>query len=717
MTNNLQNTSKKLPPNKFANRSSNKQDAWVSDDMRVLLNSTEMAAILLDDSLQVKYFNKLAASIFELTNQNSEVLFSKIKHSLDYDALHDDVSKAVATDECFERQVANSDGHWFSVRILPYRSQEDKIERVTITLFDTTYNKELEKNLERTQEELIKTLGDFEKMFLVSTYMVCIITPDGVFKKVSPAFSETLGFAKEEFLEKVFTSFLHPDDQASSFQTLQPLSKGMPITKFSNRYMCKDGSYRWLEWSARSFVNGGNIYAIAYDVTEHKRTEEKLKDYAHYDLLTHLPNRVLLAEKLNQAMKACKRKSSSLAVAFLDLDEFKKVNDTHGHAIGDELLVIVSQRMRSALRTKDTLARIGGDEFIAVLVDVKTIDDSKAMIKRLLEAAAKPVSINGLILNVSASIGITFYPQDDIEADQLIRQADHSMYAAKQAGKNRYSVFDADQEMALKVQHETIDDIQEALINEELVLYYQPKVNIQTGEVIGAEALIRWDHPTRGLIFPLDFLPAIEGLDVSVALGEWVINTALTQMKSWQQQGINLSISVNISAYQLLQPNFAERLALLLSQHPEIKPEFLELEVLETSSLEDISRASSVMNECKKLGVNFSLDDFGTGYSSLTYLKRLPAHMIKIDQSFVRDMLKGSDDLAIVKGVVGLAKAFQLKVIAEGVETPAHKDALLALGCELAQGYGIARPMPAQSVEGWFSQWQTDQVDRGFAIN
>jgi diguanylate cyclase (GGDEF)-like protein len=435
-----------------------------------------------------------------------------------------------------------------------------------------------------------------------------------------------------------------------------------------------------------------------------------LQRMAHYDVLTNLPNRGLLADRLNQAMMQSQRRKQPLAVAFMDLDGFKTINDSYGHTVGDELLIVLSKRMKEALREGDTLARIGGDEFIAVMVDLEKIEDSEPLLERLLKAASSPVILNNISMQVSASIGVTLYPQDGEDADRLMRHADQAMYVAKQAGKNRYHLFDTVHDNAIKIQRQSIGDISSAIERREFVLHYQPKVNMRTGEVMGAEALIRWQHPDRGIVPPLEFLPAIEGHAVSLELGEWVIDTALSQISQWQNLAIYLPVSVNISAYQLTQENFSDRLRALLAGHRDVNPRNLELEILETSALSDISQVSATMKECHELGVSFALDDFGTGYSSLTYLKRLPAYLIKIDQSFVRDMLEDADDLAIIEGVVGLAKAFQRKVIAEGVETVAHGEALLKMGCELAQGYGIARPMPAADIPEWVSTWKPDDA-------
>jgi EAL domain-containing protein (putative c-di-GMP-specific phosphodiesterase class I) len=365
--------------------------------------------------------------------------------------------------------------------------------------------------------------------------------------------------------------------------------------------------------------------------------------------------------------------------------------------------------MKNTLREGDTLARIGGDEFVAVLIDLDGVESCLPLLTRLVEAAAAPVQLGTLVLQGSASVGVTFFPQGlDIEADQLLRQADQAMYQAKLAGKNRFHVFDAAHDNSIRGHHESLERIRRAMAHSEFVLHYQPKVNMRSGKLVGAEALIRWQHPEKGLLAPAQFLPVIEDHPLAVEVGEWVIDTALIQMEAWHAAGLDLPVSVNIGARQLQQGNFVERLQSILARHPRAKPANLELEVLETSALADMAQVSQVIADCASIGVQFALDDFGTGYSSLTYLKRLHVALLKIDQSFVRDMLENPDDLAILQGVIGLAAAFKCQVIAEGVETVAHGTALLRLGCELAQGYGIARPMPAEQLPNWAAGWQPD---------
>ncbi len=445
------------------------------------------------------------------------------------------------------------------------------------------------------------------------------------------------------------------------------------------------------------------------DITSIKQHQTQLEHIAHFDALTNLPNRVLLSDRLQQAMAYAQRREHHLAVVYLDLDRFKAINDQHGHDAGDQVLITLAHRLKKVLREGDSLARLGGDEFVAVLIDLEDHAACLPLLRRLVAACAQSIQVGDLSLLVSASLGVTFYPQpQDIDADQLLRQADQAMYQAKLSGKNRYHIFDATQDSSIRGHHESVERIRLALERQEFVLHYQPKVNMRSGQIIGAEALIRWQHPEKGLLAPALFLPVIEDHALAVSIGEWVIDTALTQMEIWQAAELDFGVSVNIGARQLQQSDFMDRLKFILAKHPQVNPARFELEVLETSAFEDIAQVSEVIEACAQIGVTFALDDFGTGYSSLTYLKRLRVARLKIDQSFVRDMLEDTDDLAILQGIIGLAQAFKRDVIAEGVETVAHGTVLLQLGCELAQGYGIARPMPAAQMHRWATQWQPD---------
>ena len=542
---------------------------------------------------------------------------------------------------------------------------------------------------------------------------ILITTADATILEVNDAFTRITGYPRNEVIgqnPRLLSSGLH---EKEFFVALwrDLIEKGHWYGEIWNRR--KDGAI-YAEMLTISAVCDAQAHiqhyvALFSDITVFKEHERQLEHIAHYDALTTLPNRVLLTDRLQQAMMQAQRRGQPVAVGLLDLDSFKPINDRYGHEAGDHLLRTVAVRMKQSLRDGDTLARLGGDEFVAVLPDLADIKTSVPMLTRLLAAAAEPVDMDGLLLQVSASLGVTFYPQAaEIDADQLLRQADQAMYQAKLAGRNRYHVFDTEQDRSVRTIHETLDRIRFALTQCEFVLYYQPKVNMRTGTVIGAEALIRWQHPEKGLLPPAAFLPVIEDHPLAVEIGDWVIDTALTQIERWQAAGLTLPVSVNIGARQLQQQNFIERLRVHLAAHPSVPSSSLELEVLETSALEDLTHVSQVIAVCREMGVRFALDDFGTGYSSLTYLKRLAVAQLKIDQSFVRDMLDAPEDLAILEGVISLAAAFRRQVIAEGVETVAHGELLLQLGCELAQGYGIARPMPAADLPGWLVSWRPD---------
>ncbi|APW45167.1 EAL domain-containing protein [Rhodoferax antarcticus] len=550
-------------------------------------------------------------------------------------------------------------------------------------------------------------------VFTTAREGITITDTNGSILDVNEAFSRITGYSREEVLGQN-PRFLNSGQQSRDFYDAmwrEILNKGHWYGEIWNRR--KDGQIyaQMLTITTVRHDNGepSNFVAMFSDITALKEHQAKLDHMAHYDVLTGLPNRVLLADRLSQGMIQAQRRQQLLAVVFVDLDGFKSINDAYGHEVGDQLLMATARNMKSVLRESDTLARIGGDEFVAVLVDLDSTLSGGTLLNRLLETASRAVSLGGRELRISASMGVTYYPQDiDIDADQLLRQADHAMYQAKLAGKNRHQVFDTQQDLGLRSHHESLARVRQAMLANELVLFYQPQVNMRSGRVIGAEALIRWQHPDQGLLQPAAFLPLIEDTPLAIEVGEWVIKTALQQLDQWHSSGLQLPVSVNVGARQLQQNNFVARLEETLARHPDIAPGDLSIEVLETSALEDLAGISSVIAQCKRLGVDFALDDFGTGYSSLTYLKRLPVSLLKMDQSFVRDMLVDPDDLAILEAVIGLARAFRRAVIAEGVETIAHGTRLLEMGCDLAQGYGITRPMPAADVPAWVAQWQPD---------
>lgn len=546
---------------------------------------------------------------------------------------------------------------------------------------------------------------------------IFIAEPDARIIEINPAFTAVTHYRREEALGKTPRELLAPLDDPGLFD------KGWEMLKES-------GSWRGETWlsgkDGMTFAAWVDIFAILdpgdrvthyvgvfSDITHAKEQQQKLERMAYHDPLTQLPNRTLLADRLQQALARAQRSGEVVAVCYFDLDGFKPINDTLGHEAGDMLLVELASRIRACLRADDTVARLGGDEFALLLCNLQGQEECERTLDRVLAAIHKPFQIADKAVGVSASIGYTLYPLDQSEPDTLLRHADQAMYQAKINGGRQYHLFDAEHDRQTRTQRQQRERIEAALPREEFCLHYQPKVDMLRGTVVGMEALIRWRHPELGLRPPSEFLPLVENTPFCIPLGEWVIEEALRQITRWQAQGLEMAVAVNIAARHMMQPDFAIRLAALLALHPEVSPELLQLEITETAAIEDVTGVATIIHDCKQLGVSFALDDFGVGYSSLTYLRRLPVEVVKIDQSFVRDMLQDVDDMAVVAGIISLSRDFQRKVIAEGVETAEHGVQLLRMGCELAQGYGIARPMPPEAVPDWVKGYVPDPAWSG----
>jgi diguanylate cyclase (GGDEF)-like protein/PAS domain S-box-containing protein len=559
-----------------------------------------------------------------------------------------------------------------------------------------------------------KQLALAARVFNDSHEAIMLTDINGDIINVNPAFTEITGYEYSDIVGEnpsIFSSGQNgPEFYIDMWEKIH--ATGFWHGEVSNRKKNGDSYIELLTISALKDEHDNilNYLGMFSDITQTKEQQEKLHLMAHYDVLTQLPNRTLFADRFSQAVSHSKRNETLLAICFLDLDDFKPVNDQYGHEVGDLLLIEVAKRIKAELRDEDTVSRQGGDEFALLLKDLMSVEECGPLLTRLHHSLAQPYQINGHLLMIGASSGVTVYPSDDSDIDTLLRHADQAMYQAKLAGKNRYKIFNAEHDLKTIQQQNKLHEIQQALLNDELCLYYQPKVNMKTGKVFGMEALIRWLHPEKGIIPPLDFLPLISGTDLEIQVGEWVINQALKQMSIWQEQAIALEVSVNISSYHLQDKLFIEQLNSALALVPTINAKHFQIEILESSALGDIQTINRIIKHCRdRLGVKIALDDFGTGYSSLTHLRSLAITTIKIDQSFVRDMLDDPSDYAIINSVIGLADSFGREVIAEGVETTEHGLMLLIMGCELAQGYGIARPMPASDMPQWLSQYKPNQ--------
>ncbi len=583
---------------------------------------------------------------------------------------------------------------WVELTVTPMWSVNEAPSAHIAVIQDITERKEAEEKLKLTH-----------RIFETTLEGIIITDAHGKIIDVNQAFTKITGYSREEVLGKnpnvLKSGHQNPSFYESMWQTI--IEKGHWSGEVWNRR--KDGEV-YPEWLTISKIESPtqqttHYVGISADITLLKKHEKQLEHVAHYDALTGIPNRVLLADRMKQACAQTRREGNLLAICYLDLDGFKPINDTYGHQAGDQVLIEIAKRISNQLRGGDTVSRLGGDEFVILLLGMDNQQGCIQSLNRLLEKIEKPIWTHGMKYQVTASIGVTLFPHDDCDPDMLLRHADQAMYQSKQDGKNRFHIFDPQQDAQIQIDTQHRNRIEQGLIDNEFMLFYQPKVTLAERRLIGAEALIRWQHPERGLLAPFDFLPLVENTEIEIIMGEWVIDNALQALSSWNKEGLNLEVSINIAASHLQSKEFVSTLKQKLKQYANVNPSQLQIEIVETVALDDITQVSKIMNRCKAMQIEFALDDFGTGYSSLAYLRRLPAKVLKIDQSFVCDMLKDSGDMAIVQGIIALAATFNRITVAEGVETEAHFKALRDLGCDLVQGYGIAKPMPADAFLNW----------------
>ena len=535
---------------------------------------------------------------------------------------------------------------------------------------------------------------------------IVVTDTDGRIVRINRAYSLVTGFGAEEVRGKRPGDFLRSGMHNPEFYQRMwsdILGLGHWQGEIWNRRKNGEAFLEHLTITSVKDASGKiiNLVGVFGDITDLRRIEHRLKRLNHYDNLTNLPNRTLLTEQLTRLILQANRAERFFAVVCFDLDNFHQLNTLHGEPVGDQILLEIANRLHNAVREGDMVGRLGGDEFVILMANLKDQKGLEIALARLHDELAHTFHVGGKELSITASIGATLFPDDKADADTLLRHANQAMVDAKQAGRNCYRLFDPRQEENVRYRVEQMERLRQAMLQNELRLHYQPKVNLRTGKTVGAEALIRWQHPEQGLLSPAAFLPFAEDSQLMVELGDWVIEHALDQAADWKSRGLDITVSVNVAAVQLQRADFVDKLERALSRRPNLSPQCLELEILESSAVRNMEQTRDVLNACRQLGVGAALDDFGTGYCSLSYLKLIPASTLKIDQSFVRSMLGRREDLGLVEGIISLARIFDMEVVAEGLETPEHGVLLLRLGCDLAQGYGIAKPMPAEQLPAW----------------
>lgn len=585
-------------------------------------------------------------------------------------------------------------------------------------LLRTVDNAVHKRRLERENSAMQARLAESEKLhrYIVNSSpdIIYMLDPEGHFTFLNERVEVLLGYRTEDLLGKHYSAILHEEDVEQAQYRFNERRTGERASRnVELRLKCRDGisaprlfesSELPIEMSAMGVYarteSGGRgeflgTYGVARDITDRKKAEEIISYQANHDLLTGLPNRTLLKDRLSLAISHSRRNSQSLAVLFLDLDRFKLINDTLGHVAGDELLQSVSSRLKDCLREGDTLARVGGDEFMLLLPEVRTDDDAARVAEKVIQVLKQPFVIDGHDVFVSVSIGVSIYPRDGKTMDTLIKNADIAMYHIKERGKDGVQFFSHHMNATLSRYLSLESGMRKALELGQFRVYYQPQVDVSTGQVVGLEALIRWQHPTRGLLPPMEFVPLAEENGLIIPIGEWLLRTACEEIARWRKAGLPpVRIAVNLSALQVEQPQFVERVIAVLDEN-DLPGSLLELEITENVIMKDMDIVVQKLRHLSSRGIRIAIDDFGTGYSSLSYLRKLPIHTLKIDRSFVHDIRYEAGDGSIVTAIVAMAKGLRLKLIAEGVEHAVQLEYLRELGCHEMQGYLFSRPLEA----------------------
>jgi diguanylate cyclase (GGDEF)-like protein/PAS domain S-box-containing protein len=555
--------------------------------------------------------------------------------------------------------------------------------------------------------------AQFRSLVQGASDLITVVDGDGRIRYESPSVQRLLGRPAGEPGASNLTAIIHPEDRSHVMAILREASQ-QPGAVATAEYRARhaDGSWRQLESTVTNLLDDPSVAGFVLnsrDVTDRHRLEEQLSHQAFHDALTGLANRALFRDRLQHALNRATRSGATLAVLFLDLDAFKTINDSLGHDRGDELLAAVAGRLRRSARDSDTVARLGGDEFAVLLEDDVGERQARAVAERLSEALRSPFSVRGAEVHVTASIGIALTTTEAQEADTLLRNADVAMYAAKGRGRGRFELFEPDMYEKMVRYLELQADLQRGLERGEFLLHYQPILDLASGELEAVEALVRWDHPTRGRVSPAEFIPAAEETGLIVPIGYWVLREAARQAREWQlrfPRAVPLSVSVNLSTRQLEEPDIVDRVHAILDE-TRLDPATLILEVTETGMMQDLGQSAERLRRLKRLGVRVAIDDFGTGSSSLGYLRRLPVDVLKIDRSFVESLSgSGSQGQALVRAIVELAQTLRLQTVAEGIEEPSQLEQLSEVGCVSGQGFYFAKPLEPAALEEFLVEGQ-----------
>ena len=633
---------------------------------------------MIDINLQgeITYINSAATQQFET------IQHEKLNHPILKEIL-ENVPNNQGT--LFVREVKI--GQQIFEQYLHYLAQDNIIRSY---IFNFTQRKQIEVALWESEERYRAVVRQ------ISEGIVLVETENKRIVEANAACANLLGYSSKEILELTLHDVVSIDREIVDSELEHILTNKLALVVES---ICrkKDGSLIDVEVSV-SLIQYDEKEVLCFavrDITERKRSQEILQYHAFHDLLTELPNRILFNKYLATALANAKRDCHLMALLFLDLDRFKNINDTLGHAVGDELLQAFAKRIETCLRAGETLARWGGDEFIILLPHISEVRDAAKLGERILDSLKQPFELEDHRLYAKSSIGIVIYPQDGKDAETLLTHADAALYRTKKQGRNQYQFYSPSMSLMTSTLLKLEYHLYQALENQELLVYYQPQVDLKTGKTYGMEALLRWHHPELGEVPPAKFLPIAEETNLIIPIGEWVLQTACTQNRFWQEAGLSVQVAVNLSSRQLQQSNLPATVAQILAQN-NLAPQWLELEITETTIAQDIKSARKVLNEFQKMGVCVSLDDFGTGYSSFNYLKQFFFHTLKIDQSFVRYLQDTPQDRAIVSAVVTLGRGFNIRVVAEGVETLEQMHLLQSLQCEKMQGHWFCPPLSAQ---------------------